>query len=149
MSAWTKNLLEGQGDGWCLGSQYWAKNKLPAGYKAEYGILFDMVGAKNGHFTREGTSRQNALSVVNKIWNTAAQLGYSDYFLFKDTDPITDDHVYTNQAGIPTVDIYDHPAFGTEYFPPYHHTTADNMSVIDAKTMKAVGQTVLQVLYNE
>jgi Zn-dependent M28 family amino/carboxypeptidase len=144
-----KNLLEGQGDGWCLGSQYWAKNMVPAGYKAEYGILFDMVGAKNGHFTREGTSRQNALSVVNKIWNTAAQLGYSDYFLFKDTDPITDDHVYTNQAGIPTVDIYDHPPFGTEYFPPYHHTTADNMSIIDPKTMKAVGQTALQVLYNE
>lgn len=144
-----KNLLEGQGDGWCLGSQYWAKNMMPPGYKAEYGILFDMVGAKNAHFTREGTSRQNALSVVNKIWNTAAQLGYSDYFLFKDTDPITDDHVYTNQAGIPTVDIYDHPAFGTEYFPAYHHATTDNMSIIDAKTMKAVGQTVLQVLYSE
>ena len=144
-----KNLLEGQGDGWCLGSQYWGKNKIPAGYKAEYGILFDMVGAKNGHFTREGTSRQNAPGVVDKIWNTAAQLGYSDFFLFKDTDPITDDHVYTNQAGIPTVDIYDHPAFGTEYFPAYHHTVADNMSIIDAKTMKAVGQTVLQVLYSE
>lgn len=144
-----KNLLQGQGDGWCLGSQYWAKNKVPAGYKAEYGILFDMVGAKDGHFTREGTSRQNALSVVNKIWNIAAQLGYSDYFLYKDTDSITDDHVYTNQAGIPTVDIYDHPAFGDEYFPPYHHTTADNMSIIDRKTMKAVGQTTLQVLYNE
>lgn len=144
-----KNLLAGQGDGWCLGSQYWAKNMVPAGYKAEYGILFDMVGAKDGHFTREGTSRQNALSVVNKIWNTATQLGYSDFFLFKDTDPITDDHVYTNQAGIPTVDIYDHPAYGDAYFPPYHHTTADNMSIIDRKTMKAVGQTVLQVLYNE
>ena len=144
-----KNLLAGQGDGWCLGSQYWGKNKVPAGYKAEYGILFDMVGAKDGHFTREGTSRQNAPGVVDKIWNTAAQLGYSDFFLFKDTDSITDDHVYTNQAGIPTVDIYDHPAFGTEYFPPYHHAVADNMSIIDRKTMKAVGQTVLQVLYNE
>jgi glutaminyl-peptide cyclotransferase len=144
-----KNLLEGNGDGWCLGSQYWAKNLVPPGYKAEYGILFDMVGAKDGHFTREGTSLANARSVVDKIWNTAAKIGYSDYFLFKDTDSITDDHVYTNQAGIPTVDIYDHPAYGTEFFPPYHHTTADNMSIIDRKTMKAVGQTVLQVLYNE
>jgi glutaminyl-peptide cyclotransferase len=144
-----KNLLAGQGDGWCLGSQYWAKNPVPPGYKAEYGILFDMVGAKDGHFTREGSSRQNAPAAVEKIWNTAAQLGYSDYFLFKDTDGITDDHVYTTQAGVPTVDIYDHPAYGTEYFQAYHHTTADNMSIIDRKTMKAVGQTVLQVLYNE
>ncbi|MGI4760769.1 MAG: M28 family peptidase [Janthinobacterium lividum] len=134
---------------WCLGSQYWAKNLLPAGYKAEYGVLLDMVGAKNGRFTREGTSLQNARSVVDKIWNTAAKIGYSDYFLFKDTGAILDDHVYTNQAGVPTVDIYDHPAFGEAYFPDYHHATTDNMAIIDRKTMKAVGQTLLQVLYQE
>lgn len=146
-----KNLLEGNGDGWCLGSQYWAKNLVPPNYKAEFGILLDMVGAKDGHFTREGTSLDKARSVVDKIWNTAAKIGYSDYFLFKDTGAITDDHVYINQAGIPTVDIYDHPAYGGPdvYFPAYHHTTADNMSIIDRKTMKAVGQTVLQVIYNE
>ena len=144
-----KNLLQDNGDGWCLGSQYWAKNMVPPNYKAEYGILLDMVGAKDGHFTREGTSLEKARSVVDKIWNTAAKIGYSDYFLFKDTGAITDDHVYINQAGIPTVDIYDHPAYGEEYFPAYHHTTADNMSLIDRKTMKAVGQTVLQVIYNE
>ncbi|RZL09679.1 MAG: M28 family peptidase [Hymenobacter sp.] len=144
-----KNMLEGSGDSWCLGSQYWAKHLVPTNYKAEYGILLDMVGAKDGHFTREALSRQNAPEVVNKIWNTAAELGYSSYFLFKDTDQILDDHYYTNQAGIPTVDIYDHPAFGPDYFPAYHHTTADNMSVIDRSTMKAVGQTVLQVIYNE
>jgi glutaminyl-peptide cyclotransferase len=134
---------------WCLGSQYWAKHLVPPNYKAEYGILLDMVGAKNGHFTREGTSLQNARSVVDKIWNTAAKIGYSDYFLFTDTGAILDDHVFTNQGGVPTVDIYDHPAYGTDFFPAYHHTTADNMSIIDRKTMKAVGQTVLQVLYQE
>jgi glutaminyl-peptide cyclotransferase len=144
-----KNQLEGSGDSWCLGSQYWAKHLLPAGYKAEYGILLDMVGAKDGRFTREGTSLQNARSVVDKVWNTAAKIGYSDYFLFSDTGAILDDHKYTNDAGVPTIDIYDHPPFGGEYFPPYHHTTADNMSIIDRKTMKAVGQTVLQVLYQE
>jgi glutaminyl-peptide cyclotransferase len=144
-----KNQLPEGSDSWCLGSQYWAKHLLPAGYKAEYGILLDMVGAKNGHFTREGTSLQNARSVVDKIWNTAAKIGYSDYFLFSDTGAIVDDHVYTTQAGVPTVDIYDHPPFGGEYFPPYHHATTDNMSIIDRKTMKAVGQTVLQVLYQE
>ena len=134
---------------WCLGSQYWAAHLVPAGYRAEYGILLDMVGAKDGRFTREGTSRQNALAVVDKIWTTAAKIGYSDYFLYRDTDPITDDHVFTTRAGVPTVDIYDHPPYGTEPFPAYHHTTADNLSIIDRKTMKAVGQTVLQVLYDE
>jgi glutaminyl-peptide cyclotransferase len=145
-----KNQIdESKGSSWCLGSQYWAKNLVPAGYKAEYGVLLDMVGAKNGRFTREGTSLQNARSAVDKIWNTAAKIGYSDYFLFTDTGAILDDHVYTNQAGIPTVDIYDHPPYGSEYFPAYHHATTDNMSIIDRKTMKAVGQTLLTVLYQE
>lgn len=143
-----KNQLGGS-DSWCLGSQYWAKHLLPPGYKAEYGVLLDMVGARDAHFTREGTSLQNARSVVDKIWSLAARLGYSNYFLFKDTGTILDDHVYTNQAGVPTVDIYDHPAYGEAYFPAYHHTTADNMSLIDRKTMKAVGQTLLQVVYQE
>lgn len=148
--AGVKNQLEGSGsDSWCLGSQYWAKHLVPTGYKAEYGVLLDMVGAKGGRFTREGVSLDKARPVVDKIWNTAAKIGYSDYFLFTDTSGIVDDHVYTNQAGVPTVDIYDHPPYGNDFFPAYHHTTADNMSIIDRKTMKAVGQTLLQVLYQE
>ena len=106
-----------------------------------------MVGAKGGSFTREETSRTKARGPLDKIWNTAAQLGYSDFFRFQDTGGILDDHVYTNKAGIPTLDIYDHPTFGDAYFPAYHHTTADNMSIIDRKTLKAVGQTLMQVLY--
>ena len=145
-----KNQLAGSTtDSWCLGSQYWAKNLVPAGYKAEYGVLLDMVGAKGGTFTREGLSRSNARGPLDKIWNVATRLGYTDYFLYKDTDSITDDHVYTNQAGIPTLDIYDHPTYGTSFFPPYHHSTLDNMSIIDRKTLKAVGQTMVQSLYVE
>ncbi|TYZ13409.1 M28 family peptidase [Hymenobacter lutimineralis] len=144
------NQLEALGkDSWCLGSQYWAQNVLPVGYKASYGVLLDMVGAKNGKFSREQLSRQYALPIVGKVWDTAAQLGYSDFFLFKDMGGITDDHVYTNQAGVPTIDIIDTLPFGDETFPAYHHTTQDNMSVIDRRTLKAVGQTLVQVLYGE
>ncbi|MFC7666869.1 M28 family peptidase [Hymenobacter humi] len=144
-----KNQLEGSGsDSWCLGSQYWAKHLLPANYKAEYGVLLDMVGAKGGVFTREETSRTNARFALDKIWNVASRLGYSDYFRYEDTGGITDDHVYTNQAGIPTIDIYHHNSAG-DYFPAYHHATTDNMSIIDRNTLKAVGQTVLQALYVE
>ena len=145
-----KDQLAGSGtDSWCLGSQYWAKNLLPANYKAEYGVLLDMVGAKGGTFTREATSREKARGPLDKIWNTASQLGYSDFFRFADTGAITDDHVYTNQAGVPTLDIYHYDNSGGDFFPAYHHATTDNMSIIDRKTLKAVGQTVLQVLYLE
>ncbi|MBD2713941.1 M28 family peptidase [Microvirga sp. STR05] len=148
-----KNRLAGLessgGSSWCLGSQYWSKNMLPANYKPEYGILLDMVGAKNGKFSREDLSRQSARDVVDKVWNIAAQIGYSDYFLFQDSPGITDDHVFTNQAGVRTIDIIDHLPVGDDYFPAYHHTTQDNMSVIDKRTLKAVGQTVLQTIYGE
>jgi len=143
-----KDQLANSGtDSWCLGSQYWSTHLLPANYKAEYGVLLDMVGAKGGSFTREETSRTKALSALDKIWRVGTQLGYSDYFRYEDTGGITDDHVYTNNVGIPTVDIYDHPRYGTDYFPPYHHATSDNMSIIDRKTLKAVGQTMTQVLF--
>lgn len=143
-----KNQLEGSGTdlSWCLGSQYWSTHLLPVNYKAEYGVLLDMVGAKGATFTREEMSRTNARGPLDKIWNTAAQLGYSDFFRFQDTGGITDDHVYTNKAGIPTLDIY-HYNNSSDYFPAYHHATSDNMSIIDRKSLKAVGQTMLQVLY--
>jgi len=35
------------------------------------------------------------------------------------------------------------------YFGPYWHTHRENLSVIDCKTLKAVGQTVLQAVYQE
>ncbi len=144
-----KNQLEGSSsDSWCLGSQYWAANLMPANYKAEYGVLLDMVGAKGGNFTQEATSRTYARAALDKVWNVANQIGYSNYFLYKETDGITDDHIYTNKAGIPTIDVY-HYNTSTDVFPAYHHSTADNMSIIDRKTLKAVGQTMLQTIYLE
>ena len=41
---------------WCLGSQYWSKNPHKKNYFAKYGILLDMVGAKDAVFTFEETS---------------------------------------------------------------------------------------------
>ncbi|GAA4382591.1 M28 family peptidase [Hymenobacter koreensis] len=145
-----ENKLAGSGvESWCLGSQYWAKNLMPANYKADYGILLDMVGAKGGRFSREQQSVQAAPEAVAKVWNTANRLGYSDYFLYQDAPSITDDHVFVNQAGIRCIDIIDHVPYGDDYFPAYHHTTQDNMNMVDRATLKAVGQTVLQTLYQE
>ena len=40
-------------DSWCLGSQYWSKNKHRKNYFAKYGILLDMVGGPNAKFYEE------------------------------------------------------------------------------------------------
>jgi glutaminyl-peptide cyclotransferase len=135
---------------WCLGSQYWSRNRVPAGYTAAYGILLDMVGAKNARIAKEGQSVAYAPQVVEKVWSTAARLGYTDYFILYNADGITDDHQYVNQgAGIPMIDLTEYNTAGTTYFPAYHHTHKDSMPIIDKNTLKAVGQTVLEVIYSE
>ena len=135
---------------YALGTQYWAKNPHVQNYYAEYGILLDMVGAKNATFNRERFSMQYASSVLTKVWNMANQIGYSDYFLFRDGGQITDDHYYINTiANIPCIDIIQNDPSTHSGFGSYWHTHQDNMSVIDANTLKAVGQTLLQVIYSE
>lgn len=134
---------------WCLGSQYWARHKHTPNYSAYYGILLDMVGAKNSQFFREGASQHYAPRIVAKIWNTAARLGYSDYFVKQDAHAITDDHVFVNElAKIPMVDIV-HYQQGVGYFGDYHHSQKDNMELIDKATLEAVGSTLLNVIYYE
>lgn len=134
---------------WCLGSQYWSKNKHRPNYSAYYGILLDMVGAKNSQFFREGASLQYAPRVVNKVWNTAARLGYSNYFVKTSAPAITDDHIYINEWGkIPTIDIV-HYQPGIGYFGDYHHSQRDNMEIISKETLEAVGSTVLHTIYYE
>ncbi len=137
-------------DSYCLGSQYWSRNLHKPGYNANYGILLDMVGAKNATFTMEQISMQYAPYVVEKVWKAAAQLGYGNYFIFQKTGPIVDDHYYINKiARIPTIDIIHHDPSTRSKFFRHWHTHGDDLSVIDPATLKAVGQTVLTVVFNE
>jgi len=69
------------GDSWCLGSQYWAKNPHKPNYKAEYGILLDMVGSANANFTHEAISMNYAPNIVRKVWNKASELGHGNHFV--------------------------------------------------------------------
>lgn len=136
-------------DTYCLGSQYWAKNPHQKGYRAEFGILLDMVGATNSTFTREGTSMYFAGSTMTKVWDIATKLGYSQYFSYEQTSQLTDDHLYINQIiGIPTIDIIHRTNQSRSGFGSYWHTHDDNMDIIDKTVLKAVGQTVIQVIYN-
>jgi hypothetical protein len=136
-------------DSYGLGTQYWCKNLMPENYTANYGILLDLVGARNATFHIEGYSKQYASFVVDKVWRAANSIGFSSYFLYADGGYITDDHVYPNRIlNIPCIDIINtNPANPRSGFPDHWHTHRDNMDVIDRKTLKAVGQTLLEVLY--
>jgi hypothetical protein len=146
--------LEDYGDNgdqysWCLGAVYWSNNLHKANYKPKYGILLDMVGAPNAIFPKEGLSRKHAPDVVKNVWSTADHLGYGNYFVDSNCEDMTDDHWPINGiAQIPCIDII-HYNFATNQFFPHHHTTNDDINNIDKKTLKAVGQTLLEVIYNE
>ncbi|MEO6884003.1 MAG: M28 family peptidase [Bacteroidia bacterium] len=136
-------------DTWCLGSQYWSKNLPTPNYSAKYGILLDMVGAANATFPMEGTSMRFAPNVVQKVWETAAKLGYSNYFIDAKTGETTDDHYYVNAiTGIPTIDIVHYDPARRNY-PYFHHCHSDNMSVINKKTLNVVGQLLLELIYQD
>lgn len=137
-------------DTWCLGSQYWGQNPHKRNYYARFGILLDMVGAANAQFYKEQFSMQYAPRMVDHIWKVAGELGYSAWFNFNTGGMITDDHVYVYKyLKIPSVNIIQHDPASETSFGHYWHTHADNMDNIDRYTLKAVGQTVMEVIYRE
>ncbi|MDO5570123.1 MAG: M28 family peptidase [Bacteroidales bacterium] len=141
---------EYQADSWALGAQYWAKRPHKPGYRARYGILLDMVGAKDAVFFRESYSKDYAPSIQDKIWKKAKELGHGDYFIDDIGGYITDDHVYINQiAKIPSVDIIHLDKSTKTGFFKHWHTVHDTVEKIDPQTLFVVGETLMHVIYNE
>lgn len=137
-------------ESYCLGTQYWAQHPHVAGYKAEFGVLLDMVGARGAQFPLEGISAQVAGDVQQKIWQAASNAGYSSYFQYLRGIEVTDDHVPVNKiAGIRTIDIINLNQDPEKPFPTHWHTHTDAMDIIDKATLKAVGQTLLQAIYEQ
>lgn len=136
---------------WCLGSQYWAGVRHIEGYSARYGILLDMVGGVNTFFNKEGYSLHYAPDIVSRVWAMGAQLGFSKYFVntpASEVGYVTDDHVQVMQGGIPCIDIIGNNVDGGS-FPASWHTVSDNINSIDRQVLKAVGQTLTEVIWNE
>jgi hypothetical protein len=141
-------LNQKQGDFYCLGTQYWCRNPHVPNYKADNGILLDMVGAKGATFTYEGVSMQYAPEFMKQVWRNAELLGYGNFFQKELTDQIIDDHYYINQMSkIPTIDIISRTYTTRSGFPKHWHTHEDNMNIIDKLTLQAVGETVLATIY--
>jgi len=137
-------------ESYCLGTQYWAKHPHVPGYKADFGILLDMVGAHGAQFPMEGLSTRFASDVQQMVWQAAANAGYGSFFTYTEGAPITDDHIAVNQiAGIKTIDIINLTHDPNDPFAPHWHTHQDELNIIDRATLKAVGQTLLQVIYEE
>jgi len=142
-----------EGEGVFLGSRYFAKNyhKTKALGQPAYGILIDMIGAKNLILPREATSDQYARQVNDRVYGTAQKLGYSSVFRADEIQQVEDDHVPLNQEGIPTIDLIHPLPFGN-----YErtglvqwHTMQDTPENCSPKSLQTVGETLAEVIYNE
>lgn len=147
----TEQYYDDRRNHWALGSQFWAAQPHLPGYKANYGILLDMVGGKKPSFMKEYYSQGYAAWLSNKVWRTAQDLGYYEYFTNELGDPVSDDHLPLNEiAGIPTIDIIDlQPNSSNKSFPDTWHTLNDNIENIEKSTLEMVGKVLNYTVYRE
>jgi hypothetical protein len=134
-----------------LGSRHWSQNPPVPGYSPRFGILLDMVGGTGAVFPKEGYSMNFAPDLVNQIWTVADELGYGDLFLNESGGAVSDDHVIVERyTGIPMINIIHHRRgnAGRVQFPPYWHTQNDTMEIIDQDVLQAVGDVLLEMIYN-
>lgn len=136
-------------DGYCLGSKFFASN-FPLKNKPKFGILLDLVGDKEAVYMREPASVQFAGDVVNLLWQYAQSVGNTR---FKDfvSQPIYDDHIPLNEAGIKTLNIIDAGLVGANSADPrrnYWHTLNDDMRNISMLTLYDLGRVLTGFLYS-
>jgi glutaminyl-peptide cyclotransferase len=134
-----------------LGARHWSANPPVSGYSPRFGILLDMVGARGATFLQEGFSMRYAPSLVDNVWNVAADLGYESFFVRQRGGLVADDHMIVNQvAQIPMINIinYKSPDGQSVEFAPHWHTHNDSMGIIDKQTLQAVGDVLVEIIYN-
>jgi Zn-dependent M28 family amino/carboxypeptidase len=143
------NQSSGNEEAWGLGSQYWSKNPHIPNYRAQYGVLLDMVGVPNPSFLMEGFSMYYAPQIVKKVWETAHSLGYGKYFPFEKGGYITDDHYFVNKiANIPMINIIHlEPQPSQNTFFKYWHTQMDNIDNVDPYSLQMVGDVLVRLVY--
>lgn len=132
---------------WNLGAQKWAKSNK-ASY--DFGIVLDMVGAENAQFAKEKFSSYFCEDLQKKIWTIGEELDYGSYFPKDNTvEQLINDHYFINnysKSKVPTLLITDYRAKTNSYFPQWH-TKDDVLEHIHKPTLKAVGQTLVELLY--
>lgn len=138
----------GEANSYCLGSQMWAKDRIPKTELPKFGINYDMVGRIGSMFPIEQYSMKKAPHVINGLRTAAKALGYEDYFPDFEIGSIIDDHYFVSEGtGIPMVDLIFMDPNGR--FPPEWHTVDDTSKHISRDVLKAVAQTTVQLLWSQ
>ena len=141
--------------GFCLGSEYFVKH-MPEEAEPDEVILVDLVGGDSTHNPRVGTrtnmggndvfdlpievnSLRAAPELVDEVYSAAEALGHQA-FQRRTGFSVIDDHSPFIDAGIKAMDII-------EFDFPEWHTIDDTPEHCDPESLRQVGETLLEVIY--
>ena len=119
-----------------LGAKHFARQYRdnPPAYRYRYGVLLDMISAKDAHWYEERNSMswKDTQPLVREIWNVAARLEIKE-FIPRQKHDVEDDHIPLHEiAKIPCVDLIDFD------YPPWH-TQGDTPDKCSPLSMAKVG----------
>jgi hypothetical protein len=100
-------------------------------------ILLDMMGYKNLELARD---EMGTPWLSDIIWQTGKEIGYGNVFVDGEEPVGGDDHEPFLRAGIHAVDLIQLTGY------PYWHLATDTLDKISAKSLQAVGDTVIASL---
>lgn len=104
--------------------------------KAESMILLDLVGDRRLAIPREQGSNRRLWAQLRAA---ARRKGKLAAFPNGTTGTVLDDHIPFQRVGVPAIDVIDFD------FPCWHRT-CDNLTAVSARSLDAVGETVLELL---
>lgn len=90
-----------------IGARHFANTSSGSALRPDECVLIDMIGQKGLVIPEEKTSNARYPELCEKVWRTAARLGYAAQFPERVDYDITDDHIPLIEAGIPSIDLID------------------------------------------
>jgi len=118
---------------WAMGSQLFVDSLTAYPSSA---VIVDMVGYKDLNICYENNSEPGLLE---SIWKTAHEIGYSSIFDYSNECSFLDDHTAFLAKGIPAADLID-----SDY--PYYHTVEDTVDKVSADSLQVIGDTIIEWL---
>jgi Zn-dependent M28 family amino/carboxypeptidase len=124
-----------------MGARYYASHQ-PPGPQPRYAVLWDLIADKDLQLYQEGNSLVGAPEVVERVWETARELGHSTYFIPSPKHTLIDDHLELQKVGIRAIDVvdYDYPAW---------HTPFDTIDKVSAASLQIVGDVAMGLIRKE
>jgi glutaminyl-peptide cyclotransferase len=122
-----------------IGARHFAQHLPAPDYRPLFGIVWDMIGDTSLGIYQEGHSVRRAPEIVSRVWQTAADLGYSGFFVPRVGESITDDHLPLLDAGLRVIDVID-----IEF--AAHHTPFDTIDKVSERSLQIVGDVAVKLL---